>query len=291
MEGNAGECVILSTIRPVLDPKEKTAAESEKETYERALKTFNERVHELDPPAGIEHFYWYHTVDLGNGLVTPGHYDFRGSIHDFGFPENMSGLRVLDIGAATGYFSFEFAERGAEVTSIDLPSLYDWDMVHSEKEQVVASLIKFHQASSPEEAHYRHIVGPFDFCRDRKGLTVNRVFSPIYKLTPEVLGGRTFDMVYLGDILNHLFSPWAALEVVSRLAEEIYIATTAFAGAAPFMRFVGNRDRSWWVIGRKCLEEMLLRLGYGTMTQVGEHSGILRKSWVPYQRTVYRFTR
>ena len=37
------------------------------------------------------------------------------------------GMRVLDIGTATGFFAFEFARRGAHVTAVDLPSLYALD--------------------------------------------------------------------------------------------------------------------------------------------------------------------
>ena len=33
-------------------------------------------------------FYWYHTIDLGDGLVTPGLYDYRGRLSAiFTFPK------------------------------------------------------------------------------------------------------------------------------------------------------------------------------------------------------------
>ncbi len=43
------------------------------------------------------------------------------------FPENMSGMTVLDVGSATGFFAFEFERRGARVISVELPSLRDLD--------------------------------------------------------------------------------------------------------------------------------------------------------------------
>src|SRR3954463_16061916 len=77
--------------------------------------------------ADASRYYWYHAVDLGDGLVTPGIYDYRETISHFGFPENMSGMTVLDVGSATGFFAFEFERRGARVVSTELPSLRDLD--------------------------------------------------------------------------------------------------------------------------------------------------------------------
>ena len=65
--------------------------------------------------------YWFLRMDLGNGIVTPGWSDpAREKLPYFGLPENMSGFRVLDVGCAEGFFSFEAERRGAaEVVSVD----------------------------------------------------------------------------------------------------------------------------------------------------------------------------
>ena len=45
-------------------------------TYKRIVEEFESRIKALD----LEHlrnYYWYHTIDLGNGVVTPGDYDYR----------------------------------------------------------------------------------------------------------------------------------------------------------------------------------------------------------------------
>ena len=44
--------------------------------------------------------------------VTPGLYDYRATLDNFHFPENMEGMTVLDVGSATGFFAFEFERRG-----------------------------------------------------------------------------------------------------------------------------------------------------------------------------------
>jgi tRNA (mo5U34)-methyltransferase len=65
---------------------------------------------------------------LGDGLVTPGDFDYRPSLPLFQFPEDMRGMTVLDVGSATGFFAFEFEKRGASVILVELPSIADWDM-------------------------------------------------------------------------------------------------------------------------------------------------------------------
>ncbi len=56
---------------------------------------------------------WYHTIDLGNGVITPGEGDTPDRIPRLGMPGDLSGLTVLDIGAWDGAYSFEAERRGA----------------------------------------------------------------------------------------------------------------------------------------------------------------------------------
>jgi len=60
--------------------------------------------------AGIN---WFHRIDLGNGIVTPGVDDSRSKLVYLNFPVNLTGKTVLDIGAWDGFFSFEAEMRGA----------------------------------------------------------------------------------------------------------------------------------------------------------------------------------
>ena len=80
----------------------------------------------------LSNYYWYHTIELGKNLTTPGCYDYRPSLPLFQFPPDMNGMRILDVGSATGFFSFEFEKRGAEVFSVEVPSLYDLDVFPGE---------------------------------------------------------------------------------------------------------------------------------------------------------------
>ncbi len=268
-----------------------------KRDYDQQVREFRERTQGLKHP-GLEHYYWYHTVDLGEGLVTPGVYDFRQDIDDFGFPEDMTGLRVLDVGSATGFFAFEFERRGAEVVSVELPSLEAWDIMGAERESVIAGMVARHGASSSQEAYQRHLDGPFQFCRTRLGSQMRRCYSSVYDLTLANVGGEKFDLVYAGDILLHLFSPLKALDVLSGLCRGSLMVTvdTPFPGPAhqPWMMFLGGtktEGRSWWRLSEGCFEHIAKRLGFPNVSVVGHYSGQCRVVWTNYSRQVIQASR
>src|SRR5882762_9398409 len=87
---------------------------------------FNKKTVELGY-GDLSDYFWYHTIDLGDGLITPGTYDYRFNLDQFHFPEDMTGMQVLDVGSGSGFFAFEFERRGAAVTSVDLPSIASLD--------------------------------------------------------------------------------------------------------------------------------------------------------------------
>ena len=75
--------------------------------------------------AGVE---WYHRIEILPGLITPGVIPYNG-IYDApayldslapDLPKDLSGARVLDIGAWDGALSFELHKRGASVVAADV---------------------------------------------------------------------------------------------------------------------------------------------------------------------------
>jgi SAM-dependent methyltransferase len=271
----------------------------ERERYETQVTEFRSRTDGMPGWEDLAHFYWYHTIDLGGGLLTPGDYDFRHCWSSFGFPEDLTGLDVLDVGSATGFFALEFEKRGARVVSVELPSLADWDIIASERPRVIRDLMAFQSAQSPEAAYYRHIEGPFRFCTAKQRSRVQRCYSTIYELTPEKLGRPSFDLVFVGDLLLHLFSPLKALDVLAPLCHGTLVVTAdAFpaVGEQPLMFFLGDLsrgtdNRSWWGLNEACLTGMLRRIGFRSVRVAGRYSGLVRRAWLPFDRKVFHATR
>ena len=273
----------------------------------------------------VRDFYWYHTIDLGDGLVTPGAHDYRATLPEFRFPETMRGMRVLDVGSATGFFAFEFERRGARVVSVELPSLDALDRFPGQTtEQAVAKIGRMLASARPEGAPpppasaagmYRALLeGPFEFCRRRLNSRVERCYSTVYDLTPGQLGGAPreanaapreansapreansapFDLVFVGDVLVHTLYPLRALAALAPLCKSTLVLSQNIPDhpSEPAMLYVGGEqpgedDISWWLPNRACLDQMLLKLGFRSVAEVGRNTGVLRPDGHPVDRPI-----
>ncbi len=56
---------------------------------------------------------WYHTIDLGEGVITRGVDNSPERLARLSLPRDLSGRSVLDVGAWDGFFSFEAERRHA----------------------------------------------------------------------------------------------------------------------------------------------------------------------------------
>ena len=73
---------------------------------------------------------WHSPIDLGHGVITGdslAQRRFQRRIKLMGIPNDLTGKRVLDIGAYDGFFSFEFERRGADVLSVDIWNDVQWE--------------------------------------------------------------------------------------------------------------------------------------------------------------------
>ncbi len=276
------------------------------ENFRRDVEQFNQRASALGFE-NVTNYYWYHTVELPNGLVTPGLYDFRAALSCFPFPADMHGMTVLDIGSATGFFAFEFEKRGARVTSVELPSLHALDRFPGQSldqtlekiEQMIVPrsmngrdrLMKKHSAA---ELYAYLLEGPFEFCHKLLNSKVERCYSTVYELSPARLGCDSFDLVFLGDVLLHTLNPLMALAAVAPLCRSTLVLSQVMPDdldGRPVMHYVGGDDPnadevSWWWPSESCLVQLLKKLSFRDAARAGRHTGMLRPSGYVYERSI-----
>jgi hypothetical protein len=67
----------------------------------------------FDPGPAFEGVHWYHDWEMFKGVRTPGRRKVSFVCKKAGVPADLTGKRVLDIGAWHGCFGFECERRGA----------------------------------------------------------------------------------------------------------------------------------------------------------------------------------
>jgi tRNA (mo5U34)-methyltransferase len=202
--------------------------------------------------AEVEKYPWYHTLDLGNGVVTPGMFDHTPHLGRYPIPADLSGMTCLDVATMDGFWAFEMERRGAAaVTALDLPDpdRLDWP----------ASLRNHHERTMDETKEQR-----FALARDALGSRVDRVLLSAYDLSPEL---GTFDFVFCGDLLLHVKDPMTILENIRSVCR----GSAVIVNPIKKFRFHGNRplaeldgiDRfEWWVTNLEGLVRMVRAAGF-----------------------------
>jgi tRNA (mo5U34)-methyltransferase len=193
----------------------------------------------------VDSLRWYHTIDLGQGVVTRGVDNTPERLPRVRFPEDLSGKSVLDIGAWDGFFSFEAERRSASrVVACDY---YAW-----------------------------HGVGwgtgrgkdGFELARAALNSKVEDVSLDVLDLAPEKIG--TFDVVLFLGVLYHVPNPLLALERVASVSKGLLILETVVdmvgigRPAAAFYpdKELNNDPTNWWGPNHAAVEGMLKGVGF-----------------------------
>ena len=199
--------------------------------------------------AEVQKIKWWHSIDLGNGIVTPGQYDTRTLLDRIGMPADLRGLTVLDIGAWDGYMSFEAERRGA--SRVLATDSFVW------RNKVRAGK------------------SGFEFARAALHSKVEDMEIDVMDLSPERVG--TFDVVLFLGVLYHLRHPLLALERVRSVTKKLLIMETHvdfLQIERPAMAFypgkeLSNDPTNWCGPNEACCVAMLKDVGYRNIRVAG----------------------
>lgn len=210
---------------------------------------------------------WFHNIHLPDGSQTaPDHFlgDFPGYMWDkikLDIPEDLSGKTVLDIGCNAGYYSLKLAQRGAQVTAIDLDTNYlkqaDWVLRQYELEGNIT---------------FKH--------------------QQVYDLADDDL---KYDIILFLGVFYHLRYPLLALDIISKKTRGMLVfqtltlpGDTAYEtkddysiherkqmldNGWPKMAFIEkkfNQDpTNWWFANNSCIKAMFRTCGFKTISRPG----------------------
>ena len=202
--------------------------------------------------AEVERHSWYHTLDLGGGVVTKGMFDHRPHLDRYPIPTDLSGRRCLDVATMDGFWAFEMERRGAaSVTALDLedPAQLDWP----------ASLRASHDRTIDETKAER-----FALAREALGSNVERVLMSAYDLGPEL---GSFDFVFCGDLLLHLKDPITPVENIRSVCSGSAVIVNVIKKfrlheRRPMAELDGIDVFQWWVTNLAGLVRIVRAAGF-----------------------------
>lgn len=229
-------------------------------TGERAGRDdMGRRIAELAP--------WFHNVHLPTGHQTAPDHPL-GDFPSFKWeqvaphiPDDLTGWSVLDIGCNAGFYTFETAQRGADVTGVDVDE---------------------------------HYLRQARWLASELGLEAKTTFQQmgVYELAQL---GRAFDLVLFMGVFYHLRHPLLALDIVSGLvSRQLLFQTLTMPGDAvvepphdmsiaerelmledgwPKMAFIENTlegdPTNWWAPNRAGVLAMLRSAGLRVEAEPG----------------------
>lgn len=202
----------------------------------------------------VELLPWYHTIDLGNGIVTPGNHDHRDFVRHVGLPDDLTGKRVLDVATFDGFWAFELERRGAEVVAIDLPTSADLDWPWGARDIVLAEKLDVPLGEG------------FAIAAEALGSKVEKHAISVYDLPTSGLG--EFDLCFIGDVLLHLARPLDALRAVRSVCRgdltiiDRYDPTITGQGDTLLRYGGGWHEMQWWAPSLETLQQWLVDAGF-----------------------------
>ena len=201
----------------------------------------------------IANCYFYHTMELpGYGIVN-GDWDLRRGVDDYLGKVLFAGKRVLEIGPASGFLTFEMEKRGAEVVSVEVTADPGWDFV-----PYPAS--KLEQVLGPRRIVMQRLKNSYWFAHAAHHSRANVYYGDVYNL-PASFG--EFDIAVIGSVLLHCRDPVRIVEQCGQKARSLIITDMFYPDLeeAPICRLAPTAQNflwhTWWHFSTQFITQFL----------------------------------
>jgi tRNA (mo5U34)-methyltransferase len=200
---------------------------------------------------------WWHRIDLGDGVVTPGLDDSPLKLEMISLPERLDGLSVIDVGAWDGFFSFAAEQRGASrVLAMDY---YTWKGYPS---------AAFMESGNWSVGTGMYNKDGFDLAKRALKSRVEEMVIKVEDLSPSTVG--KFDVVLFLGVLYHAQDPMAYLRILRSICRGMVVIESlvdALEYPRPAMVFypgsaMNNDPSNFWGPNLLALEAMLKEVGF-----------------------------
>jgi len=210
--------------------------------------------------------YFYHTIELPGHGVIEGDWDLRRGVDDYLGRVAFAGQRVLEIGPASGFLTFEMEKRGADLVSIEVTAEHGWDFVPYPDS-------KLEEVFGPRRVVMQRLKNSYWFSHAAQKSKARVYYGDVYNL-PTALG--EFDIAVMGAVLLHCRDPLRIVEQCGKMARSLIIADKFHPDleGAPICRLASTPDNflwhTWWHFSTQFFTQFLGVMGF-TTTQTSTH--------------------
>jgi tRNA (mo5U34)-methyltransferase len=221
---------------------------------------------------------WFHSVDLPQGLSTPGGRGWEIRAETFDIASLVAGASVLDLGSMEGGDLFCAQDAGAaSVTSCDVDNYFGYDLGRNSAWDYTVERYLEAKRRGPEWewAFFNSKRLGFELCRRARGSNAQRISSSIYDLDPGVHG--IFDVTYCFGLLYHLRHPLLAIDKLRAVTGRVALVNNQITPEADanHVAFYPETWRgahtNWFVPTPEAFLGMLSSAGFSRLEVVGMH--------------------
>ena len=223
-------------------------------TYQRGAGLY----HPEPEAISFEDCHFYHTMEIpGHGLVR-GDWDLRGGVDHYLGGLEFSGKRVLEIGPASGFLTFEMERRGAEVVCVELEDEPGWDFVP------YPPAVMDHVYAGRRET-MRRLKNSFWFAHRAHRSRAKVHYGDVYNL-PAALG--RFDIAMMTSVLLHCRDPLRVVQQCAARSDALVVTDMycpALEGSAECRLVPTAENRqwdTWWHFSTKLFHQFFVVLGF-----------------------------
>jgi hypothetical protein len=216
--------------------------------------------------------HFYHTMVMPIYGLIEGDWDLRAGVSSYLGGVDLAGRRVLEIGPASGFLSFQMEQRGADVLSIEIPDDPGWDFVPYPSDIL-------NPVFEPRRQIMQKVKNSYWFSHEAFGSKAQLMYADAYRL-PDALG--VFDVALLGSLLLHCRDPLQIVEQCAARASTLIITDLFFPEleGSPVCRLVPTAENrrwdTWWQFSTEFFSQFLKVIDFtciGVSTHAQSHHG------------------
>jgi SAM-dependent methyltransferase len=211
--------------------------------------------------------FFYHTMDIPGFGLQKGQWDLRGKFEAYIGNVKVKGLRVLDVGCASGFLSFAAEQAGAA-------EVYSFDMDHARRQHLLpfkeGLYYRHHETwAEKQNAWVNRWKNAYWLAHRQLGSSAKVFYGDVYDITRDF---AEFDVSIVGSILEHLGDPIRALASIAAVTRSTLVITTpVLPTEESIARFLGDVtapeiDYVFWVYSLGTYRQILGILGFEVKT-------------------------